>query len=121
MITMSYSCRRLEIREFFFGKWSIMAPNIEELCLVTGRGLLSRSIIGQVAAMTSLRSLELRGWSAWRDMKPLASLTLLTRLTCNQGLRLMADMLQPGCLQSLEVASAPRMILHLCSALSLQR
>ena len=65
---------------------------------------LTSTVIGQIAAMTSLRSLELENWQEWDDVTPIAALPLLTRLTCDQGLRLVADMLRPGCLQSLEVA-----------------
>ena len=89
---------------------SINVPNIEELYFggdPVGPRLSSTSI-GQIAAMTSLRSLELRLWKKWDDVKPMAALSLLTRLTCNQGLCLIADLLQPGCLQSLEVTSTTR-------------
>ena len=64
--------------------------------------------------MTSLRSLEVQNWKGWEDVEPLAALPLLTRLTCDQGARLMADMLQPGCLQSLEVASLLMEIARFC-------
>ena len=106
---MTCPCRRLELRNFSAGLPSIIAPNIEELYLLGGRSYfgdyrLTSTFIGDIAAMTSLKSLKLLNWREWDDVKPLAALPLLTRLTCDQGLRLLADMLQPGCLQSLEVA-----------------
>ena len=122
-MTILYSCRRLELRDCFFGKWSSIAPNIEELCVVCSSLFIESTTIQQIAAISSVRSLELRDWQMWDDVKPSVSLALLTRLTisCNKGLLLLADMLQPGCLQSLEVASAAHLIFHLCYACSIHQ
>ena len=112
IICVSSFCRRLELRGFSYGLPHINAPNIEEMCLVAfDSHRLSSTLVNQIAAMTSLRSLQLQDWDWWEDVKPLAALPLLTRLTCAHGVRLMADILQPGCLQSLEVASIAHMTL----------
>ena len=123
-MTMSSPCRHLRLRHFVNGLPSIIAPNIEEVWLVGYPSnysictKLNSTLIGRIAAMTSLRSLELLHWQEWDDVKPLAALPLLTRLTCDQGLRLLADLLQPGCLQSLQVASVSFAVMHQCSASS---
>ena len=117
VLTVPCSCRRLELNGFIDSLPSLKAPNIEELCLIKTHRLTS-TIIQQIAVMTSLKSLKLQNVDEWDDVRPLAAIPLLTRLTCNHGLRLMADLLQPGCLQSLEVASTAHLVLGLHFAFS---
>ena len=106
-------CRRLELHNFASSLLSIRAQNIEELSLVRycfeSYRLMTKQNIGRIAAMTSLRSLELQRWQEWDDVKPLTAPTLLRQLTSDQGLRLIGDLLEPGCLQSLEIALLPQL------------
>ena len=115
ILTVPCFCRRLELGGFngFVDRLpSIKAPNIEKLGLID-KDQLTNTIIGQIAVMTSLKCLELQCVYEWDDVRPIAALPLLTRLTCDCGVRFMADLLQPGCLQSLEVASAAPWVLNL--------
>jgi len=92
---------------------SLRAPHVTELCLCGAFQLgglpskLTSEMIARVAGLTSVRSLELRDWSTWDAVGPLASLPLLTRLDSDQGLHLLADIMGCGGLQNLEVASTP--------------
>lgn len=87
---------------------SANSAHLAEVCIHSQDGPsrdfrhLSRGLLTWMSTMTSVRRLEVCGYTDWGNMSPLASLPLLAHLIIDQSLGCLRDLLRRGGLQSLE-------------------